>query len=334
MSEPKKFIVITTIHNPSEAVKQFRTWPDWQVVVVGDCKTPSDWVCDRVVFLGIEKQYKLFGDFAHRIPENSYTRKMLGYVYAICKGADVIFETDDDNIPYPGARECIETFLMEDNRFSGERYSSISGWINIYELFGNSRCWPRGFPIQFIKEAPQQRAAGLDDKPWGVVQFLADEDPDVDAIFRMVHGGSFYFEKDRKIIPDEGAFCPFNSQATLWTRDVFPLMFLPLGVSDRVTDILRGYIATSALWQMGHSVLYASPIVYQNRNSHNLHKDFLQEIPLYVNAELWCSRLRKIKSKNPTVFYRTAIRMLERDETFSMDNLTAYDLFLKNSGLI
>ncbi|VDM75263.1 unnamed protein product [Strongylus vulgaris] len=35
-------------------------------------------------------------------PENSYTRKNIGYLYAIKNGAKWIYDTDDDNKPYGG----------------------------------------------------------------------------------------------------------------------------------------------------------------------------------------------------------------------------------------
>ena len=187
--------------------------------------------------------------------------------------------------------------------------------------------------IEQVKYSRGNAKPGCNSRPWGIVQFLADEDPDVDAIYRMVDGAPSYFAKGRKFFLDAGTYCTVNSQATLWTSEFFPLLFFPIGVFDRVTDILRGYILTAALWQMGFSAAYASPIVYQKRNVHNLHKDFLQEIPLYVNAASWCSLLKEIQSNNPVEFYREAIRLLERQNVFSADNATAYELFLKAAGI-
>ena len=328
-----KFIVITTINHPSEAICKFREWSDWHVVVVGDRKTPSGWACEGVTFLGIDEQYKQFGVLAKIIPENTYTRKMLGYVYAIQNGATSIFESDDDNIPYPDAQKQVESFLAQPPRLEGERYRSESGWLNIYALFGASKCWPRGYPIEKINQLRENQQKGNDNKSCGLVQFLADEDPDVDAIYRMIDGGSAYFARDRQFILDAGTYCPVNSQATLWTSEFFPLLFLPLGVFDRVTDILRGYILTAALWKMGYSVAYASPVVYQKRNIHNLHKDFMQEVPLYENAAFWCNQFETITENNPIGFYQEAIRLLDEQKIFSKDNRAVYDLFIKVANI-
>ena len=37
-----KFIVITSIFPPTEAIEKFAKLKDWKVVLVGDIKTPSD----------------------------------------------------------------------------------------------------------------------------------------------------------------------------------------------------------------------------------------------------------------------------------------------------
>ena len=324
----KNYIIITTINAPSAAILGFRTWPGWHIVVVGDRKTPANWACEGVTFLSLAEQYRMFGDFSHAIPENTYTRKMLGYAYAIQQGATAIFESDDDNLPYTHAAACIEAYLADSKRTSGERRAGSSGWLNVYRLFGAPECWPRGFPIERIKDPLPEESQSQNFNPWSLVQFLADEDPDVDAIYRLVSGKSVFFAREKRFILDAGTFSPVNSQATLWTQEMFPFLFLPLGVSDRVTDILRGYIATAGIWAMGYSVAYASPIVYQRRNEHNLLRDFQQEIPLYENAEAWCAKLRSIKARSASAFYTQALHLLERENTFACNNLPAYTAFL------
>jgi len=319
-----KYIIITSINAPGEAVTRFAKWKDWQVVVVGDLKTPEGWQHDDVIYLNLDQQYDLFGDFAHSIPQNTYARKMFGYAYVIKHGADVIFESDDDNIPYKDTDKTVND-LLDGDRTEGERYRSNTGWTNVYKLFGTSRCWPRGFPLEFIKQ--DRTEEGVDNKPWAVAQFLVDRDPDTDAIYRMTDGHAVYFLPDRKIILDEGTYCPFNSQATLWTREAFPLMFLPVGISDRVRDILRGYMATACLWKAGRSVAFFGPGVFQKRNSHDLHDDFMQEIPLYQNADSWSRLLRGSPG------YHEALKRLVDTGDIHEVNLKIYDLFLSAAGL-
>lgn len=334
MVSSTKFIIITSINPPSDAISGFSKWDGWQVVVIGDRKTPTNWNYEGVTYLGIDEQYDELGVFAKSIPENTYTRKMLGYVYAIRKGATAIFESDDDNLPYADALEKVETQLNSTDRTTCQRLRSDIGWLNIYNTFGAQNCWPRGFPLEYVKNSASAGTTGKDSKTWGAIQFLADEDPDVDAVYRMLVGNPAYFARERQYILDEGSYCPVNSQATLWMPETFPLLFLPLGVPDRVTDILRGYIALACLWKLGKSIAYASPIVYQERNIHNLFKDFQQEMPLYVNANTWSRLLLEIKGSSAGELYLSALQKLLEVNAIPVRNLEVYGMFLKASGLI
>jgi len=323
-----KFIVITTINPPGKAVAEFAKWEGWRLIVIGDRKTPKDWLSvSGVTYLDIEDQAGLFPELAAIIPENTYTRKMIGYAHAIKSGAKAIFETDDDNIPYAYARETIEAAIDPKDRTYFERRRSTKRWLNAYSLFGSARIWPRGFPLESVRDLDAETKRGTGSNPWAIMQFLCDEDPDVDAIYRMTAGAPAYFATKRTFIIDEGSFCPINSQATLWLPEAFPWMYLPLGVSDRVTDILRGYIATACLWSHGMSVAYSSPIVTQKRNAHDLYRDFIDEVPLYLNADSWAR----------TVWHsagmKDALERLIDHEDIPEENRMAYVAFRKAAGL-
>lgn len=333
MAASTKFIIITSINPPSEAISGFSKWDGWQVVVVGDRKSPVDWNYEDVIYLGIDEQYEEFGELAKSIPENTYTRKMLGYVYAMRRGATAIFESDDDNIPYSDALTRVESLLNSSDRVTCDRLRSDIGWLNIYKTFGAQDCWPRGFPLQYINDSAANGVPGIGALPWGAVQFLADEDPDVDAVYRMLGGKTVYFAREKQYILDEGTYCPINSQATLWLPETFPLLFLPLGVPDRVTDILRGYIALACLWKTGKSIAYSSPVVYQERNAHNLFNDFQQEMPLYNNSHAWSRLLMEISGANAGECYLSALQKLSEINALPATNMDIYKQFLRISGL-
>ena len=287
----KNYIVITSINEPSEAIFRFRDWTGWHLIVVGDRKSPAGWACEGVTYLGIDEQYARFGEIARAIPENTYKRKILGYLYAIQNGAAAILESDDDNIPYPDAQACVERDLAS-SRDAGPLATNSAGWINVYAEFGAPQCWPRGFPLNYLQRTTAAEHVSPKAGPkWGVLQYLADEDPDVDAIFRMTRTERTCFARDRRLRLARGTYSPFNSQATLWLPENYPLLFLPLGVTDRVTDILRGYIALASLWECGQTLAYASPIVFQHRNEHNLLRDFELEIDIYRFADAWSRQL-------------------------------------------
>jgi hypothetical protein len=95
----ERWIVITTIAYPTSAVIALAAETGWRVVIVADTKTPQDWNHSNCDFLSIEKQKALGYSINRLIPYKSYTRKMIGYLYAIQNGAEWIYDTDDDNQP-------------------------------------------------------------------------------------------------------------------------------------------------------------------------------------------------------------------------------------------
>jgi hypothetical protein len=325
-----QFVVITTINQPSDAVRAYAKWKNWRVIVIGDRKTDRSWKCDGVSYFGLESQYAhpLLGQFARKLPENSYTRKMFGYAFAIHSGATALFETDDDNYPYDGAEGVLEKSISAHDE-PYDRVTSESGWVNIYRNFVDQFSWPRGFPIELTCDSRTIGIPGVDTKPWMVKQFLANTDPDVDAIYRLIISSSIDFKHTNKsFLLDEGCCCPFNSQATLWLPAAFPLLFLPTSVSDRVTDILRGFIALACLWKIGGTVAFSGPIVYQERNAHNLLNDFAQEIPLYLNARNWSNLLQNgITGSDPAALFGSAIRLLYKNNIVTKDCIDLYEIF-------
>ena len=149
-------------------VDQLCSLPSWQGVVVGDVKTPSDWASGNCVFLGINTQRCLGYSVEPLLPFHRYERKIIGYLFAIERGAQVIFETDDDN------EMKFDDIVMFNNiscaRLSreGERY------VNPYGAFGRPDIWPRGFPLNKISES---RAADMrrGDHEMGAVQVLVQQ---------------------------------------------------------------------------------------------------------------------------------------------------------------
>ena len=95
----------------------------------------------------------------------------------------------------------------------------------------------------------------------------------------------------------KNAWSPFNSQNTYWFKEAFPLMYLPSFCSFRMTDIWRSYVAQRISWECGWSILYHEPTVWQERNAHNLMKDFEDEIPGYSNNFNICKELQALALK-------------------------------------
>lgn len=272
----KKFIIITSIFKPTEAVRKFAKFKDWHLVVVGDKKTPSDWKLTNATYLSPEDQTKLGYNILKVLPWNHYCRKMVGYLYAISQGADVIYDTDDDNIPLSNWFEP---------KFKGS-FKEISGskFINVYSQFTKRKIWPRGLPLKEIlaKNKSKTRVGNFEINIW---QFLADGDPDVDAIYRLTDNTHIKFAKKAPFVLAKNCISPINSQNTFFHKDAFCLLYLPAFVTFRFTDILRGLIAQPILASMNRHIGFGTATVFQKRNEHDYLKDFESEIPVYLHSE-------------------------------------------------
>jgi len=267
-------VVITTINEPSESVKAFAALDDWQVVIVGDKKTP-DWphVSERLRFIDIDEQIACDWALAAVLPFNHYCRKNLGYLEAIKAGVPRIADSDDDNRPLPGWGNFAETSRLD--------CVVAPAVVNIYKLFTDVPIWPRGLPLDLILagETIQTEMSDVDILVW---QGLADGDPDVDAIYRLVVNADAEFRHRDPVGLAPGVVAPMNSQNTVWHPDAYPYLYLPFDVSFRFTDILRGYVAQYGLHAMGSTVAFTSPTVDQDRNEHDLLKDLADEVPVYT----------------------------------------------------
>jgi hypothetical protein len=274
-----KYIVITSIFSPSLAVEKFSVLDGYKLVVVGDKKSPTGWEQENVRYLSIEHQELMDFTLAGELPYNHYCRKMMGYLYAIREGADFIVDTDDDNIPY-------EEWGFPEMEGVYDHIDADLGFINIYQLYTSKKIWPRGLPLKLIntnfelynKILPAHSRIGV----W---QGLADEDPDVDAIYRLTSDESCFFEKRNPIVLKNNTICSFNSQNTIFRKELFALLYLPTYVTFRFTDILRGLVAQPIMWLFNYHLGFTSATVIQKRNPHDYMKDFVSEVPMYFHAE-------------------------------------------------
>jgi hypothetical protein len=275
---PSRWLVVTTIHAPGPAVEGLLARLDgtWGVVVVGDERTPSGWAERPVEFLSLARQRELFGALAAAAPTNHYARKNFGYLYARRQGAAAILEVDDDGAPLPG-------FPTAWARSARGRLVGGGHWANVYRWFTDRLIWPRGLPLDAIHRRGEL-VAGAESRDCPVQQFLVDDDPDVDAIYRLVFpGAAVTFDSAAPpVLLEPGTWCPFNSQNTLWFAPAFPLLYLPFHCSVRVTDIWRSLVAQRALWLGGHALAFHTATLSQARNPHDLSRDFVDEVPAYV----------------------------------------------------
>lgn len=274
-------IVITSIFAPTRAVRAYAEFTDAGTIVVGDTKTPADWHLDNVTYLSVDQQNEKYGEFSAKLPFAHYCRKNFGYLEAISAGYDVIVDTDDDNIP-------LENWQILKSKGGWPQTAEDLGFINTYAYYSSQHIWPRGLPLDCVTSAaardfPLHRAEATD-LAVPVWQGLANGDPDVDAIYRLVDNSPCTFESKPPIVLNKGTISPYNSQNTATFRAAFPLLYLPSYVSFRFTDILRGLIGQVILWDHGYRLGFHEATVFQERNVHDYMADFVDEIPVYLNA--------------------------------------------------
>lgn len=248
----------------------------WDFIVAGDSKSPPDYSLDGCRFLSLEAQRQSGFALGGICPERSYTRKNIGYLAAMRAGARIIVETDDDNRPRSG-------FWAPRRPSVRCRAVGRNDWVNAYQYFTHSFIYPRGMPLPRARER-WPVGEHESERICPIQQGLADHDPDVDAVYRMLFPLPFDFESDEgPVMLHDGAWCPFNSQNTTFFEDAFPLLYLPAFCSFRMTDIWRSFVAQRVMHEMGHGVLFHGPTVWQERNEHDLQRDFNDEVPGYLH---------------------------------------------------
>lgn len=268
-------IVITSISYPTEAVLSFSKMKDYRLIVVGDKKTPADWHCDNVDFIPVMEQDNLNYKLSKVLPYNHYSRKMFGYIKAIHNKADYIVDTDDDNIPK-------EDWMFPEFEHKYSCITENKGFVNIYQLFTRQKIWARGLPLNYIATQFEiEKHLSMRACKVGIWQGLSDEDPDVDAVYRLTNNSPCYFDRREPVVLGKGTMSPINTQNTMIRKELFALLYLPAYVSFRFTDILRGLIAQPIMWLYDYLLGVSNATVVQKRNPHVYMKDFLSEIPMY-----------------------------------------------------
>ena len=273
-------LVVTSIASPNHALESLARGAlehGFNFILIGDESSPDDFRLEGCRYYSLNEQRTLDLRLAQLCPTRHYARKNLGYLLALQEGANLILETDDDNLPGPG-------FWTTRQRQQSAHTVENTGWLNVYRYFSEVKIWPRGFPLEHIQDLlPDFESLPQRSVDCPIQQGLADDNPDVDAIYRLAFSLPQRFRKDRRLALKQQAWCPFNSQNTCWWRDAFTLLYLPAYCSFRMTDIWRGLVAQRIAWANDWAILFHEPTVTQERNDHNLMCDFKDEVPGYLN---------------------------------------------------
>lgn len=280
----KRFIVTTTINEPTPALKKFANMKDWTLVIAGDKKTPHDSYSNFEHYLHPDTQEALYPKLSEMIGWNCIQRRNIALLHAYKLGADIVALVDDDNIPMDGWGEN----LLIGKEIECDVYTSKDCPVfDPLSVTNYNHLWHRGFPIQYlsvknnIEKTRQVITPSIQADFW-------NGDPDVDAICRMEHAPECNF--DSNVFPFASTqMSPFNSQNTFMLRSVIPDYFLFTGVG-RMDDIWGGYLCQ----MKSQRVIYNKASVYQARNSHDLTKDFENEVCGYLNTKKLLDGIYKV----------------------------------------
>lgn len=276
-------IVITTINKPTRRLLGWLHSESDRLIVVGDKKTPNfAWKefseeNPGIVFLDSDQQAELFPKLSEGLGWGTYSRKNIGYAYASRLGG-AIFETDDDTFPRDGLWELLDG--IDEGGLLASEVTSDSIWWNPYTHFApSSGLWPRGFPLEDLSLESTYRVSDGRVVPKNYVQFLVNNEPDLDAIFRLTKRQiEFDFPATAELLNLQATYSPGNTQAT-YIKRATELLYFPSTCSLRVADIIRSY------WMQAlEGVTYGGFLVEQVRNPHDYLEDFKLEIPLYTSA--------------------------------------------------
>jgi hypothetical protein len=262
-------------------------------------------------------------------------RKLSRLVGAAAESEQLKIARLQKSLAVAGVRRQLKEYVLDSKTFPAvckAREVGVKGigWpkeyavLNPYPIMGapSTPSWPRGLPLELIKKGGYSSTLSDVNVPIervGVVQSLANGDPDVDAIYRLTQPLPFSFPQHtpdsrnirplnvksqsvgETIIPllvPAHAYAPYNAQATLHMYPALWSLLLPVTVHGRVSDIWRGYLAQKLFRDVGLELLFSPPLVRQDRNVHNYIGDLESEGPLYARAHVLVSQLNELQLKN------------------------------------
>ena len=151
-------LVITSINKPNYVIKRLYNIckeNNVKFLIIGDKKTPT--YKKKYPLVSINNQKKLEFKLAKLLPENSYSRKNIGYLLAAKNKSNIIIETDDDNYP-------LENFFinLSKKKKIKVRFNPVNTYIppikvQIIEIIS----WPKiGIRINpyFVKTRPRSNS--------------------------------------------------------------------------------------------------------------------------------------------------------------------------------
>jgi hypothetical protein len=280
----KKFIITTTINNPTEATLKFAEIADkkdFTFVVIGDTKTPHEMYqhlenkYNNFVYLHPDVQSTLYPELSEIIGWRTIQRRNIGFVYAFHQGAEIVATVDDDNIPYDNWGDNI----MIGKEIEVDEYENTScPYFDSISTTEHNDLWHRGFPIEYLQVKNNIDYKGKTKITPLVQAEFWDGDPDIDAICRLSKKPIVKFKPFDPFTTKQ--LTPFNSQNTFLHRSILKY-YSVFPYTGRMDDIWGSYVTQ---YYFPNSVIFTKASVYQARNPQDLVKNLENEIIGYRNT--------------------------------------------------
>ncbi|KAF5750217.1 hypothetical protein HS088_TW03G00550 [Tripterygium wilfordii] len=291
----EKWIVVSVSDYPSDSLRKLMKIKGWQVLAIGNSKTPKDWSLKGTIYLSLEQQASLGFRVVDYLPYDSYVRKSVGYLFAIQHGAKKIFDADDRGEVIDGdlGKHFDVELIGEDARqetilqYSHENPNRTV--VNPYIHFGQRSVWPRGLPLENVGELGHEEfyTEVFGGKQY-IQQGISNGLPDVDSVFYFTRKSGLesfdirFDERAPKVALPQGMMVPLNSFNTIYHSSAFWALMLPVSISSMASDVLRGYWGQRLLWEIGGYVVVYPPTVHRYDRVEAY--PFSEEKDLHVNV--------------------------------------------------
>ncbi|KAK9290663.1 hypothetical protein L1049_008836 [Liquidambar formosana] len=309
----ERWIVVSVSNYPTDSLRNLARIKGWQVLAIGNSKTPPDWSLKGVIYLSLEQQARLGFRVVDYLPYDSYVRKTVGYLFAIQHGAKKIFDADDRGEVIDGdlGKHFDVELVGEDARqeiilqYSHENPNRTI--VNPYIHFGQRSVWPRGLPLENVGEVGHEEfyTEVFGGKQY-IQQGISNGLPDVDSVFYFTRKSGLeafdirFDEGAPKVSLPQGIMVPVNSFNTIYHSSAFWALMLPVSVSTMASDVLRGYWGQRLLWEIGGFVVVYPPTVHRYDRIESY--PFSEEKDLHVNVGRLINFLVSWRSNNHRLF--------------------------------
>ncbi|GLT26545.1 hypothetical protein SLA2020_016040 [Shorea laevis] len=291
----EQWIVVSVSDYPSDLLKKMVKIRGWQVLAIGNSRTPKDWSLKGAIFLSLDEQANLGFRVVDYLPYDSYVRKSVGYLFAIQHGAKKIFDCDDrgevigDDLGKHFDVELVGEGARQESILQYSHDNPNRTVVNPYIHFGQRSVWPRGLPLENVGEIGHEEfyTEVFGGKQY-IQQGISHGLPDVDSVFYFTRKSGLeafdirFDEHAPKVALPQGMMVPVNSFNTMYHSSAFWALMLPVSVSTMASDVLRGYWGQRLLWEIGGYVVVYPPTIHRYDRIEAY--PFSEEKDLHVNV--------------------------------------------------